>query len=225
MSAPRRTYRLGLRIGRAWARRPYVAERLTVGSGILWRSLGERIAARIARTRRNDLTGIAAALGPIVGLALLAGLALALYLLVRSRPWLMWLLTGLWLWRAWRTGKKAVPAPTGMTTERAKKSSAASPDDVYAATLDWIWQMVGDRQGVHLRDLLANAQHHGMFTDLDLTRFKAVLEGRGIPVRKRVRVRGQGVTVGIHRDDLPAPPRTPSRDEGQGPADPRLHAA
>ncbi len=98
----------------------------------------------------------------------------------------------------------------------ASDSPAGDPQDVYEATLEWIWQHIADRQGVHLRDLLTHAQAHGMFEDLDVTTLRAHLERHGIPVRDRVRVRGLGVTVGIHRDDLqplpdpenPDPPET-----------------
>lgn len=99
--------------------------------------------------------------------------------------------------------------------------SAQAPDDVYAATLAWIREQIGDRQGVHLRDLLDHAQQHGMFETLDVTELRTHLERWGIPVRKRVRVRGLGITVGIHGDDLPPLPDP----DGQDPPDPQLHAA
>jgi hypothetical protein len=100
---------------------------------------------------------------------------------------------------------------------------AADPQDVYEATLDWIRQRIGDTQGVHLRDLLAHAQAHGMFEDLDVSELRVHLERWGIPVRDRVRVRGLGVTVGVYRPDLPAPSRAPPRADGQDPPDSELH--
>lgn len=107
----------------------------------------------------------------------------------------------------------------------AEQPTANSHEDVRAATLDWIWQRIGDRQGVHLRDLLDHAQLHGMFGGLDVSEFRGHLERWGIPVRARVRVRGLGVTVGVHRDDLP-PPLEPLPDgEGQEPPDSELHPA
>lgn len=101
--------------------------------------------------------------------------------------------------------------------------AAGDPQDVYEATLEWVWQRIGDAQGVHLRDLLAHAQAHGMFEGLEVTDLRAHLERRGIPVQKRVRVRGLGVTVGIHRDDLPAPSQPLPDEEGQEPPDSQLH--
>ena len=106
-----------------------------------------------------------------------------------------------------------------------EEQPASSPDDVYAATLEWIWRQVGNRQGVHLRDLLEHAQAHGMFMDLDVSGLRTHLEVWRIPVRDRVRVRGLGVTVGIHRDDLPAPAAPLPDPDGQDPPNPELHPA
>jgi hypothetical protein len=101
---------------------------------------------------------------------------------------------------------------------------AADPQDVYEATLDWIRERTGDTQGVHLRDLLAHAQAHGMFEGLDVSELRVHLERWGIPVRDRVRVRGLGVTVGVYRPDLPAPPEPLPEPDGQDPPDSELHA-
>lgn len=103
------------------------------------------------------------------------------------------------------------------------EAPAAAPQEVYGATLEWIWQRIGDAQGVHLRDLLAHAQAHGMFEGLEVTDLKSHLERWDIPVRKRVRVRGLGVTVGIHRDDLPASSGLSPEGGGQDPPDSELH--
>lgn len=124
-----------------------------------------------------------------------------------------------WCVAAWWMAPPAeaeVPAETAV-----EEQPASSSQDVYAATLDWIRQQIGDRQGVHLRDLLDHAQAHGMFEALDVTELRAHLERWGIPVRDRVRVRGLGVTVGVYRPDLPPLPD----HDGQDPADPELHPA
>lgn len=92
---------------------------------------------------------------------------------------------------------------------------AASPEEIYVATLDWIRQQIGDRQAVHLRDLLAHAQAHGILEGIDVTTLRGRLEDHGVPVRDRVRVRGLGVTVGIHRDDLLAPSEPSPEDESK----------
>ncbi|MFE7972990.1 hypothetical protein [Streptomyces shenzhenensis] len=129
-----------------------------------------------------------------------------------------------WCVAAWCIAPPEPAEPRPPADEAAEPEPAeAAPQDVHAATLDWIRDQIGDRQGVHLRDLLEHAQTHGLFDALDVTTFRAHLERWDIPVRNRVRVRGLGVTVGIHRDDLP-PRSEPSPDpDGQDPPDPELH--
>lgn len=113
--------------------------------------------------------------------------------------------------------------PQAAAEDLEEPPATPSPDDVRTATLEWIRRLVGDTQGVHLRDLLAHAQAHGMFQDLEVADLKGHLERWDIPVRKRVRVRGRGVTVGIHRDDLqPPPPASPEEDAQEDP-EPQLH--
>ncbi|WP_392749263.1 hypothetical protein [Streptomyces sp. LN590] len=79
---------------------------------------------------------------------------------------------------------------------------AATPEEVYAATIDWIRNQTADSNGVHLSDLLAHAHAHGLHTDLDVGAFRAVLERWGIPVRQQLKVMGRN-RPGIHRIDLP----------------------
>lgn len=122
-------------------------------------------------------------------------------------------------------------APPAKTASRPVSEAAveqppsSAPDDVYAATLEWIRQQVGDRQGVHLRDLLEHAQAHGMFTDLQVSDLRTHLERWRIPVRNKVRVRGLGVTVGIYRDDLPPLPEALPDPDGPDPPNSELHPA
>lgn len=126
----------------------------------------------------------------------------------------------------WASPPAAVERATKAVPEAGEESLAVrAPEEVYEATLDWIRQQIGDRQAVHLRDLLEHAQEHGMFQGLDVTTFRGHLERRGFPVKDKVRVRGLGVTVGIHRDDLPPLPEPlPDRD-GQDPPKSELHPA
>jgi hypothetical protein len=107
----------------------------------------------------------------------------------------------------------------------AEKLPKAAPEAVRTATIEWVQRQIGDTQGVHLRDLLEHAQQHGMFEGLDVTTFRVHLERWGIPVRSRVRVRGKGVTVGIHRDDLKPLPLAPSAPPSQEPPNSELHVA
>lgn len=127
-----------------------------------------------------------------------------------------------WCVAAWCV---APPAPVEHEQLADEEPAGRDPQEVYEGTLEWIRRQIGDRQGVHLRDLLEHANAHGMLEGLDVSEFRAHLERRGIPVRNRVRVRGLGVTVGIHRDDLPPLPEPSPESGGQDPPNPELHAA
>lgn len=95
----------------------------------------------------------------------------------------------------------------------AEKRPASTPEEVYAATLQWVRGQVGDSNGIHLSDLLAHAHAHNLHTDLDVTAFRAVLERWGFPIRQQLKVGGKN-RPGIHRDDLPKQPLpTPSPEE------------
>lgn len=176
------------------------ADRLAAGSIVLARRIGTGACAWCARARRDDLTGLRAILGNLLRAGLLVLGAYTLARVVRAVPALMWVLTAGWTIAAWRAGK----APTSTAVEPEEEAPPARTGNVREATLEWIWQRIGDRQGVHLRDLLAHARAHGMFEGLEVAELRAHLERWGIPVRSRCRVRGLGVTVGIHRDDLEA---------------------
>lgn len=189
------------------------------GSLIVWQRRTDGLAGWVRRGRRPDLPGWRGALGPLARLVFLGGLALLVWAIVRAIPWLMWLLTGWWIRAARKASKTARLAAEGPS----KPPAGHPPDDVRAATLEWIWRLVGDTQGVHLRDLLTHAHAHGLLTDVDLPAFRGHLERWGIPVRKRVRVRGRGVTVGIHRDDLQPPPTASPEEQAQESPEPRLH--
>lgn len=208
-------------LGRALAhvdkRRGWSA-RLADGSALLARRIGGRLADWVSASRRKDLEGWKAAAGPLLRLVVLGVGAWLAYKLLRAVPWLMWAVCAGWCWAAFMVTRKASADASDEAPERA-------PEDVRAAVLDWVRQAIGDRQGVHLRDLLANAQHHGICVGMELTDFRAALEARGVPVRKRVRVRGQGVTVGVHRDDLPAPSEASPESGPQEDPKPRLHPA
>lgn len=180
-----------------WAARSTAADRLARGSAIVWQRRADALMRWVRAGRRDDLTGWQAALGPAVRLVLLGVVAYAVWAVVRAVPWLMWALAALWCRAAWKAGR-------GTPADAPSEGRHAPPDEVYEATLTWVREQIADRQGVHLRDLLAHAQAHGMFEGLEVSDLKGHLERWDIPVRKRVRVRGRGVTVGIHRDDLAA---------------------
>lgn len=143
---------------------------------------------------------------------------------------LVWLLTVLFfipreaLERSADAIERLAPSEKPAAPE-AEAPPKAAPADVHAATVEWVQRQIGNTQGVHLRDLLQHAQQHGMFEGLDVTTFRTHLERWGIPVRSRVRVRGKGVTVGIHRDDLSPSPTVPSPPTPQDPPNSGLHPA
>lgn len=120
----------------------------------------------------------------------------------------------------WSAPQDALPGPAEAAPS---EPPVAAAQDVYAATLEWIRRQIGERQGVHLRDLLEHAQAHGMFEALDVSELRGHLERAGVPVRNRVRVRGLGVTVGVHREDLPPLPEPLPDPGGQDPPDSELH--
>ncbi|MFB7589362.1 hypothetical protein [Streptomyces sp. NPDC056169] len=176
--------------------------RLAAGCAVVARHRSEALAAWVAAGRRDDLTGWRAALGPVVRLVLLGTAAYVALAVLRALPWLMWLLVGWWLRAAW----KAYPALAEEEPESTAEAPATtSPEAVYDATLIWVRNQVGDRNGVHLSDLLTHAHAHHLLIGLDLPAFRAALERWGIPVRQQLKVGGKN-RPGIHRDDLPDVP-------------------
>lgn len=159
--------------------------------------------------------------------AVLIGAAILVYAAARYRTWI-WAGVAVLCAAAWAHAPGPVEEleeeGSEEPEEEGEEPPAATPEEVYQATLEWILQQTGDRQGVHLRDLLTHAQEHGMFDGLDVTDLRTHLEGYGFPVRDRVRVRGLGVTVGIHRDDIKAPSEPSPETEGQDLPNPELHA-
>jgi hypothetical protein len=140
----------------------------------------------------------------------------------QAAPFVLPVVVVVWCSAAWCV---APPTATKQVPAVEAEPPTSTPQDVYEATLEWIWGQIGDRQGVHLRDLLEHAQAHGMLGGLDVTTLRAHLERHGFPVRDRVRVRGLGVTVGIHRDDLPPLPQPLPDRESQDPPNSELHPA
>jgi hypothetical protein len=191
-----------------------LARRLWDGSAVLARRRADAVAAWVRRGRRDDLSGLAAALGCILrALLVLLGLYL-LWRLIRAFPNLLWGIVPLWCWRALRAAASIGTSPE-LPDESGAETNPASPEEVLTATLEWIHHQVADRNGIHLAELLAHAHAHGLFADLDVAAFRTVLEGWQIPVRQQIKVAGRN-RPGIHRDDLPqAPARTPSPSHAQ----------
>ena len=115
-------------------------------------------------------------------------------------------------WLERRSGSRSEPDDP---TE--EEHPVSTPEEVYTATLQWVRGQVGDSNGIHLSDLLANAHAHNMHTDLDVATFRTVLERWGFPIRQQLKVSGKN-RPGIHRDDLPKQPLPPPSPEESGSA-------
>lgn len=187
------------------------ADRLATGSAILARRLATRTASWVRRGRRDDLTGVKAALGCWARLAVL-GLALyLLWRLVRAFPNLLWLLTGTWIIAAWRAGKQA-PAATPETP--AKEGPARGDVDALRTLL---LDLMGEGSGVHLRTVLAHLQEHGQWEGRTVTDLRLRLQRLGVPHDPRVKVAGVP-TWGVRRRDLDTSPAAAEPETSTAPS-------
>lgn len=182
------------------------ARALWDGTTWLTRRIATRAAAWVARGQTKPHRVVRLLL-VLLGLYILARI-------IRAAPNLLWLITVAWCWAAVRAGRRG-PAPPPAPDQPAQSSVAADVEVVRDAYWGFIETASEGRQGVHLRDLLAVLQRGGHHPGWEVADVRAMCEGLGIPVRQRVRVRGKGVTVGIHRTDFPTPsspsPAPPSR--------------
>ncbi|MET9096216.1 hypothetical protein ABZX72_29475 [Streptomyces cyaneofuscatus] len=175
------------------------ARTLTHGQRILLRRITDRATAWVRAGRRNDLEGIAAILGCILRLAVLAAGAYGAWLLIRRWPAVLWALVPLWCWAAIR----AIPAEDEETPEE-EASIPEATETEREQLLALVRDLIGDRPGVHLSVLLGHLQKHGQGEGWTIALLRTRLPLLGLPVRKSVKVRGR-VAYGVHRDDLPQP--------------------
>ncbi|MFF7142276.1 hypothetical protein ACFZB5_13640 [Streptomyces nodosus] len=118
--------------------------------------------------------------------------------------------------------QKDGPPPQPPADSSAGGPAAAPAGPLGEAWWEFVIRSMGDRQGVHLRDLLRTLHGMGHHPDWEVADVRRVCEAAGVPVRGRVRVRGLGVTVGVHRDDL-RPPSEPSPGRGHEEPPEELH--
>ncbi|AWL39683.1 MULTISPECIES: hypothetical protein [unclassified Streptomyces] len=175
------------------------ARTLTAGQRILVHRLTARAANWVRAGRRDDLHGIAAILGCILRLAILAAGAYGVWLLLRRWPSALWVLVPLWCWAAVRALPTAAP-------ESAEEGPLPAEDTAAQREqlLDLIRTLIGDRPGVHLAVLLKHLQDHGQWEHREVADLRAHLVALQVPVRRSVKVAGK-VASGVHRDDLPTP--------------------
>ncbi|MEU8316677.1 hypothetical protein [Micromonospora sp. NPDC049033] len=103
----------------------------------------------------------------------------------------MWLLTGLWLTAAWRTGRDA--------TEEPAEHHTAEPDT--DAVVRLLRDLLAGAPAVHLSTALTHLQKHGHGEGWKVTDLRARLEALGIPVHPKVKVGGIP-TRGVRATDL-----------------------
>lgn len=180
------------------------AVRLADGSTAVARRLGERLAAWVARGRRDDLTGWRAALGCWLRLAVLTLGLYLLWRLVRAVPNLMWLITGAWTIAAWRAGKAATEAeeqPTEATDTAPLQYTDADP---HALLIHWLDHLTRGRAGIHLDELHQTLTAHPDLTGLSRFQMRAWLDRHHITVDRTLRVGSVAGRSGISRATIEA---------------------
>ncbi|MGW3330595.1 hypothetical protein ACWDF9_08645 [Streptomyces rubiginosohelvolus] len=183
-----------------WAARTATAQRLATGSSILFGRIGARTTAWIRAGRREDLTGLAAALGCILRALLVAAGAYLLWRVIRAAPALLWALVPAWCWAALRAAPRATAEPA---PEEAPEEAEPDPRD---AVLRLLYEALGDRPAMYLSDLLQHLQEKGHGTAWSVADLRARLEALGIPVEMRLKTGGRNASRGIVRAQLPPLP-------------------
>ncbi|MCL7377460.1 hypothetical protein [Streptomyces sp. 35G-GA-8] len=179
-----------------------LAARLWDGSLIRARQLGARVAAWIRAGRRDDLTGLAAVLGVWlrVLLALLGGYLL--WRLIRAVPGLLWLIVPVWCWSAVR----AAPPDDDADGEKEEPKNAAPGDpelpDARSVVVALLLEVCGDRDAVHLSEVLRHLQAQGQAKGQSVSDLKTRLEALDIPVALKVKAGGKSPTRGVRKSAL-----------------------
>ncbi|MEV7491433.1 hypothetical protein AB0O08_11830 [Streptomyces anulatus] len=178
----------------------HLARRLVDGARILTRRQARRIAAWIRAGRRDDLTGLAAALGCIARALIVAAGAYLLWRIIRAAPALLWALVPAWCWAALRAAPRtaAEPAP--------KEASEEPEPDPREAVLRLLYEALGDRPAMYLSDLLQHLQKEGHGTGWSVADLRARLEALGIPVEMRLKTGGRNASRGVVKEQLPPLP-------------------
>ncbi|MFF3357128.1 hypothetical protein ACFYWN_31810 [Streptomyces sp. NPDC002917] len=134
-------------------------------------------------------------------------------LLSTSRT-VMWILVTIWAIAAWRAVQPAQGSKAG-------KEFDLHPDDL----VDLLWELVGERKGVHLAQVAAQLTEESEGHSWSITDARVLLEAAGIPTRHSVRVAGLGVAVGVHRQDIPPTPSPTSPESSRSRVDPQFSSA
>lgn len=196
-----------------WAARSRALQRLATGHTALQHRITTALTAWVRRGRRDDLEGLAAALGCWLRLALLTAAGAGVYLAVRSRPRLMWLLAAIWAIAAWRAA--AAPRPAEEAATNTPEEPQTDPRD---AVLRMLYEALGDRPAMFLSELLQDLQKRGHMEGRTVADLRARLEALDIPVEMRLKQGGRGPTRGVVRSQLPPLPAPEGTEASPAPS-------
>lgn len=124
---------------------------------------------------------------------------------------------------AWRAGGEAPATEADEDQEPEEETPEASPEQVRAYLLGLVQDLIAERNGVHLEQLLAALVNRGIVpASYRITELRRDLIAAGIPVRDQLKVSGAN-RMGVHRDDLggeaaPTPPHLTLAKESGRPA-------
>ncbi|MFJ2292118.1 hypothetical protein ACIOG7_10455 [Streptomyces sp. NPDC087894] len=183
-----------------WAARTTTAQRLATGSSSLLAWIGSRTAGWIRGGRRDDLTGVAAALGCIARALIVADGAYALWRIIRAAPVLLWALVPVWCWAALRAAPRtaAEPAPEEAPGE---DDDAPAPDS-RAMLIHWLDRLTRGRSGIHLSELHQHLTRDPGLTHLTQAGIRPWLEGHQITVARTLRVGSVAGRTGVSRSTI-----------------------
>lgn len=185
------------RTAAAWAARTATAQRLATGSSTLIARISTRTADWIRAGRRDDLTGLAAALGCIARALIVAAGAYLLWRIIRAAPLLLWALVPAWCWAAFRATPRTAAA-------HAPEEASEEPEpDPREAVLRLLYEALGDRPSMYLSDLLQHLQEQGHGTGWSVADLRVRLEALGIPVEMRLKTGGRNASRGVVKAQLP----------------------
>lgn len=168
--------------------------RLTDGSSITVRRMGR---AFVPAGEDGEIRLIAS------GIRIAGGLALGNGALTLAHQSPIWLIGGTcaWCWVAWRAGDPDAPGQEQAAPEADSRPWTGEQVQQHLDML--IPELIGDRNGVHVRTVLARLQADGVLPPAaTAAALGRDLERRGYTLRASLKVAGQ-VLPGLHRDDLP----------------------
>lgn len=102
------------------------------------------------------------------------------------------------------------------TAEHAPIVKASAPADAF---LPWLLDLIGDRPGIHLRDLYPAMRQLPGHEDRDNTQLRAALRTLDIPIRRSLRLGGVAGRSGVAVADLRALPSPAGESSGESDGD------